>query len=330
MLKVAVFSTKKYDQRFLEEANQGRLDLHFFEARLDLDTCPLADKFPVVCTFVNDDLGPEVLLRLFGGGTRMIALRCAGYNNVNFYSVKNLGLVVARVPAYSPLSISEFTIGIMINLTRKIWRAINRAREGNFSLQGLLGFNIAGHTVGVVGSGKIGAAVAEALSGFQCRILLSDPYPNPDLVTKGYDFVSVEQLFRESDLITLHCPLTDTTRHMVNRDSIATMKQDVMIVNTSRGALIDTEAVTEGLKEGKIAGLAIDVYEEEADIFFEDRSDSIIQDDSFTRLLHFPNVIVTGHLAFFTIEAMRAIASQTIDNILAWHNGESPPGLVTP
>lgn len=329
MMKVAVFSTKEYDRRFLDEANQGRLELTYYEAKLDLTTCRLAEKYPVVCTFVNDNLDRDVLLRLFGSGTRMLALRCAGYNNVDFYSVRSLGLVVARVPAYSPRSISEFTIGLMIDLTRKIVRAVNRAREGNFALEGLLGYNLADRTVGVLGTGKIGAFVARSLVGFGCRVLLSDPFPDSGLQKEGFHYVSVDELFRESDLLTLHCPLTDGTRHIVSFDSIRTMKDHVLIVNTSRGALIDTEAVIEGLKRGKIGGLALDVYEEESEVFFEDYSDRIIQDDRLARILHFPNVIVTGHLAFFTVEAMTEIARQTIDNILSWERGETPAGLVS-
>lgn len=325
-MKVAVFSTKEYDRHFLDDANQGYFDLHYFDTRLDLSTARLAEDMPVVCTFVNDYLNSDVLLRLFAGGTRMLALRCAGYNNVDMSTVKHLGLVVARVPSYSPESISEFTIGLILALARKICKAYLRTREGNFSLEGLLGYNICDHSVGIVGTGKIGALVAQGLKGLGCSVYACDLYENRDLIDRGIQYVSLEDLFRISDIISLHCPLTPENYHLINERSIAQMKNGVMIVNTSRGALVDTGAVLRELKSGKIGSMALDVYEEEADFFFEDCSDKVIQDDLLARLLRFPNVIITGHQAFFTVEAMRSIARQTIDNIRAFKEGKLRQG----
>lgn len=328
-MKVAVFSTKDYDRLFLEKANNGHFDLVFFDARLDISTCKLAEHFPVVCTFVNDRLDSEILLRLFGGGTQMLALRCTGFNNVDFYSVHNLGLVVARVPAYSPNSIAEYTLGLILALARKICKAYVRTRNGNFSLEGLLGYNISDRTAGILGTGRIGALTARALLGFGCRVCASDLYENEELKTLGVEYLSRQELFRQADIISLNCPLTPETFHLINDRTIEQMKEGVMLVNTSRGGLVDTSAVIRGLKSGKIGALALDVYEEEADFFFEDFSNKVIQDDVLARILNFPNVIVTGHQAFFTSEAMESIAHQTIENIRAFERGETPPGALT-
>ena len=304
-MKVAVFSAKPYDRRFLDEANGGRLDLIYFESRLDPTTCSLARDFPVVCTFVNDRLDGETLRLLFDGKTRMLALRCSGFNNVDLYTVKHLGLVAARVPAYSPQSISEYTIGLMLALARKICKAYNRTREGNFALTGLLGFNLCDRRCGVIGTGRIGSLVASGLLGLGCEVWASDTNENRRLLELGVPYVSRDTIIEQCDIITLHCPLTPETRH-----------------------LIDAAAVIEGLKSGQIGSLAVDVYEEEGDIFFEDYSDRIIKDDLLARILNFPNVILTGHQAFFTVEAMKSIAQTTVENILAWKNGERPSGLL--
>lgn len=328
-MKTAVFSAKPYDRHFLDEANEGRLELVFFDARLDETTSRLAHDFPAVCAFVNDRLHWEVLRILFEGKTRMIALRCSGFNNVDLYSAKHLGFVVARVPSYSPNSISEYTLGLMIALARKICKAYVRTREGNFALQGLLGHNLEGRTCGIVGTGRIGALVAKGLLGLGCRVIASDMIENPELLELGVAYFDRGELLRRSDVISLHCPLTPETRHLVNARTIETMRPSVMLVNTGRGGLVDAGAVVEGLKSGKIGSLAMDVYEEEGGLFFEDYSNRIIQDDVLTRLLSFPNVILTGHQAFFTVEAIRNIARQTIENILAWRDGETPPGLMT-
>lgn len=327
-MKVAVFSAKEYDRRFLEAANRGRLELEFFDERLDDKSAESGARFPAVCAFVNDPLDANVLQRLADGETRMIALRCAGFNNVDLFAARRLGFVVARVPAYSPRSISEFAIGLILALSRKICKGFLRTREGNFSLEGLLGTNVCGKTVVVVGTGRIGSLVAESLVGFGCRTLAVDPVPNPKLRELGVEYVDRDRAFREADFITLHCPLTADAYHSINEETIATMKRGVAIVNTSRGGLVDVRAVLDALKTGQIGAVALDVYEEEGDVFFEDYSDRVIQDDLFARMLNFPNVIVTGHQAFFTVEAMTELGEQTIDNILAFRDGKTPPGAL--
>jgi len=320
-MRVAVFSTKPYDRRFLEEANQGRHALAFFEPHLAPETAPLAAGFAAVCAFVNDLLDEEVLRLLARGGTRLIALRCAGFNNVDLAAAAELGLRVARVPAYSPHAVAEHAVGLILALNRKIHRAYARVREGNFALEGLLGFDLDGKTAGVVGTGKIGAIVARILAGFGCRLLAFDPFPNPEVVARGARYVPLEELYAASDIITLHCPLTPGTHHLIDAGAVARMKPGVMLINTSRGGLVDTRAVIEGLKSGKIGFLGLDVYEEEADLFFEDLSGQVIQDDVFARLLTFPNVIITSHQAFFTEEALRNIASTTLANIADFEGG---------
>ena len=323
-MRIAVFSSKPYDVRFLGAAAEGTdLQLEFLEARLATSTTPLAAGFDGVCAFVNDDLGAGVLLRLKDSGVRLIALRSAGFNHVDLVAAKSLGLAVVRVPAYSPQSVAEHTVALMLALDRKIHRAHARVREGNFALEGLLGFDIGARTVGIVGTGQIGVAVARLLSGFGCRLLGFDVVENPAALELGVEYVSKKELFRQSDLITLHAPLTPETHHMIDALAIATMKPGVMLINTSRGALVDTAAVIEGLKSETIGHLGLDVYEEEGDLFFEDLSDRVIQDDVFSRLLTFPNVLITGHQAFFTAEALEAIAATTVANIVAFANGVS-------
>ncbi len=315
-MRVAVFSTKPFDRRFLEESNSGfGHDLTFFEPRLTLETTSLAAGFPAVCVFVNDVLDEPVLERLAEGGTTAVALRCAGFNNVNLAAAERLGIKVVRVPAYSPHAVAEYTVGLMLTLNRKIHRAYNRVREGNFSLDGLLGFDLHGRTVGIVGTGQIGALVAGIMTGFGCRVLGYDLRPNPDCEKIGMKYTSLDELLSASDIISLHCPLIPETHHLIDAERISQMKKDVMLINTSRGAVIDTPAVIEGLKKGKIGSLGIDVYEEEAEYFFEDVSQRVIADDVLARLLTFPNVLVTGHQAFFTHEALEAIATTTLHNL---------------
>ncbi|GHT34510.1 lactate dehydrogenase [Planctomycetales bacterium] len=328
-MKIAVFSSKPYDKKYLTDANKDfGHELFFFDAHLNEQTCRLTEGFQSVCVFVNDQLSHCVLSCLAKHDCRFVALRCAGFNNVDLQSAAKLGITVARVPAYSPASISEFTIGLILTLSRQIHRACNRTREGNFALDGLLGFDLFGKTVGVFGTGKIGIGTARILCGFGCRVLASDLYENAELKSLGVKYVSREELFRESDIITLHCPLLPDTQRLINAETIEKMKSGVMIVNTSRGELIDTDAVIAGLKSGKVGSLAIDVYEEEAEVFFEDFSNRVIQDDTLARILTFPNAIITGHQAFFTREAMLAIARQTLENISAFQHGTVPPGLV--
>ena len=322
-MKVAVFSSHQYDERYLLEANQeAGHDLVFLESRLKPHTARLAEGFDAVCAFVNDDLGEAVLEALAGLGIEHIALRSAGFNHVDLPAAGRLGFTVARVPAYSPHAVAEHTVAMVLALNRQIHKAYTRVRDGNFALDGLLGFDLHERTVGIIGTGKIGERVAVIMAGFGCRILAFDPYPNQTVIDLGARYVDLETMFGESDIITLHTPLTPETHHLIDDESVAMMKDGVMIVNTSRGALVDTVAVISGLKSGKVGYLGLDVYEEEGDLFFENLSDRIITDDVFSRLLTFPNVIITGHQGFFTREAITAIAETTIANLSAFANGE--------
>ena len=305
-------------------------DLVFLEPRLTRETAALASEFAGVCVFVNDCVDREVLGVLADGGTRLIALRCAGFNNVDLRTARSLEMTVVRVPAYSPYSVAEHTAGLILTLNRKLHRAYNRVREGNFALDGLLGFDLHGKTVGVVGTGKIGAVVARIMGGFGCRVLAYDPYPNQELEALEIPYLPLEELLAEADIVTLHCPLTPETRHLIDGAALRRMKRGVMVINTSRGALIDTPAAIEALKSGQVGYLGLDVYEEEANLFFEDHSQQAIQDDVFTRLLTFPNVVITGHQAFFTAEALQNIASTTLENITAFETGRGTIHSVNP
>ena len=322
-MKIAVFSAKKYDREFLSAANGSRHELRFFEPHLSEETAGLAAGFEAVCVFVNDQVNAAVIAMLDSLGVRLIALRCAGYNNVDLAAAKKHGVTVVRVPAYSPYAVAEHTIALMLALNRKLHRAYNRVREGNFALDGLVGFDMHGKTVGVIGTGQIGTVVAQILTGFGCPTLAFDPFPNAACRSLGVRYVELNELLAQSDIITLHCPLTPENKHMINAAAIATMKTDVMLINTSRGALLDTIAVIEALKSGKIGYLGLDVYEEEEEIFFEDRSGLILSDDVFARLLTFPNVIITGHQAFFTREALENIAATTMENITRFEQGQA-------
>lgn len=317
-MKIAVFSSKRYDREFLEAANSGRHTLRFLEPHLDEETCSLAAGFDAVCVFVNDSLNAAVLTTLAAFGVKLIALRCAGFNNVDIAEAKRLGIGVVRVPAYSPHAVAEHAVGLVLMLNRKLHRAYNRVREGNFALDGLLGFDLNGRTVGVVGTGRIGTVFAGIMAGFGCKIVAFDPTPNPGRMPPGTVHTSIEAVFAVSDVISLHCPLTPQNHHLVGEAAIARMKRGVMLINTSRGALIDTPFVIAALKSGQIGALGLDVYEEESDLFFEDLSDRIIPDDVFSRLLTFPNVVITGHQAFFTREALAKIAETTMANLAEW------------
>lgn len=315
-MKVAVFSTKAYDRQFLSAANSPKQhELAFFEPRLNQDTAILAAGFPAVCVFVHDQVDAPTLKILASNGTHLVVLRCAGFNNVDLKTAADLGITVVRVPAYSPYGVAEHAVGLILSLNRKIHRAYNRVREGNFSLEGLLGFNLNGRTVGIIGTGKIGLILGQIMKGFGCELLAYDVYRNPECETLGAEYVELPELFANSDIISLHCPLTPETHHLINPEAIAQMKSRVMLINTSRGGLIDTQAVIEGLKTGKIGSLGVDVYEQESELFFEDLSGEIIQDDIFQRLTTFPNVLITGHQAFFTEEALHNIAETTFANI---------------
>jgi len=318
-MKVAVFSSKPYDREFLSGANSSHQhDLVFFEPRLAPETLPLAAGFPAICVFVNDRLDAAALEYLAPLGLKLVALRCAGFNNVDLFAARKLGVTVVRVPAYSPQAVAEHTLALLLALNRHLHRAFPRVREGNFSLDGLLGFDLHCRTVGVIGTGRIGTVVARILRGFGCTVLAHDSYQHHDCLAAGVSYVDLATLYARSDIITLHCPLTPDTHHLIDANSIAKMRPGVMLINTSRGALVDTRATIDALKSGQVGSLGIDVYEEEADLFFEDLSNHVIRDDVFARLLTFPNVVITGHQAFFTREALGQISSITLDNISAF------------
>lgn len=321
-MRVAFYSTHPFDRQFFDETNVNhRHELHYLEARLTHATSALAQGFPVVCAFVNDQLDASVLGALSAGGTRLIALRSAGFNHVDVGKARDLGLTVVRVPAYSPHAVAEHTVALILTLNRKIHRAYARVREGNFVLDGLLGFDMHGRTVGIVGTGKIGTVVARILLGLGCEVIAHDLKPNQECKAKGVTYLTLDEIWSRSDIITLHAPLTAETRHLVDAKAIARMKRGVMIINTGRGALIDTTAVIAGLKAGQIGYLGLDVYEEEEGLFFQDLSSEVLQDDVFARLLTFSNVVVTGHQAFFTREALEAISETTLANVTAFEKG---------
>jgi D-lactate dehydrogenase len=317
-MRVAVFSSRQYDRRFLDAANAAAGAAHqlrYIDAHLSAATAPLAANAAAVCAFVNDQLDRPALQQLAAQGVRLVALRSAGFNHVDLAAARELSLTVARVPAYSPHAVAEHTVALMLSLNRRIHRAYARVREGNFALDGLLGFDLHGRTVGIVGTGTIGIEVGRIMRGFGCRVLGSDPAPDPAFEAIGGSYVDLPALLAESDIVTLHCPLTPQTWHLIDTRAVGLMKKGVMLINTSRGAVIDTRAVIGGLKSGAIGHLGLDVYEEEGDLFFENLSDQMIHDDVFARLLTFPNVLITGHQAFFTADALTAIAETTIGNI---------------
>jgi D-lactate dehydrogenase len=315
-MNTAVFDTHTYDRDALEAANaRYGHELSFLEPRLTTDTVSLARDFPAVCSFVNDRLDREALTRLREGGTRLVALRCAGYNHVDLRAAADLGLTVVRVPAYSPHAVAEHAVALILSLNRRIHRAFNRVREGNFGLDGLVGYDLFGKTVAVVGTGRIGACFARIMLGFGCRVLAFDRHQAPDLVTAGVIYAPLDQLLKASDIVSLHVPLSPSTHHLIDADAIAAMKPGVVLINTSRGALIDTRALITALKTGHIGAAGLDVYEEEEGIFFRDLSNQVLQDDLLARLLTFPNVLITSHQAFLTREALDAIATTTLENI---------------
>jgi len=315
-MQVTFFSTKSYDERyFLEECGEDKHTLIFHEFRLNPDSAKLAAGSDAVCAFVNDQLDRATIQVLSEVGIRVIAMRCAGFNNVDLEAAEAFGLKVVRVPAYSPHAVAEHTLGLLLALNRRLYRSYNRVREGNFSLQGLVGFDIHGLTVGIIGTGTIGVEVVRLFNGFGCKVLCYDVQQNPRAVELGAQYVTLEALLSQADIVSLHCPLFQSTYHMIDAAAIEQMKHGVTLLNTSRGALIDTSAVIEGLKSGKIGNLGIDVYEEEDNLFFEDQSGEVMQDDVFARLLTFPNVMITGHQAFFTSNALIQIARTTLQNL---------------
>ncbi len=306
-MKTAVYSTRSYDRDFLAEANRSAgspHELSFIETHLDRQTARMADGHAAICVFVNDVVDSAALAVLSEAGVRIAALRCAGFNNVDVAAAQDAGIALARVPAYSPDAIAEHTLALILCLNRKIHRAYARVREGNFALEGLLGFDLKGKVAGIVGTGQIGLRVAAILHGFGCEVIASDPSPSRALAEAGGRYVGMEELLARSDIVSLHCPLTPGTKHLIDEPAIAAMKPGVMLINTSRGAVVHAQALIGGLKSGRIGHVGLDVYEEEGDLFFEDLSGRVLQDDVFARLLTFPNVLITGHQGFFTREAM--------------------------
>ena len=321
-MKMAVYSSKSYERPFLDAANAGpKHELVYLDATCSATTGDLARGCPAVLIFVGDDASAPVLKALHAGGTRLLALRSAGFNHVDVAEADRLGLTVLRVPAYSPHAVAEHTVGLMLTLNRKFHRAYNRVREQNFALDGLMGFDMHGRTAGVVGTGKIGEVVCKILTGFGCHVLANDTVKNPACEAMGVRYVSLPDLYAQSDIITLHCPLNPATKHLVNTTALAAMKPGVMLINTSRGGVIDTRALIAALKKGHVGSVGLDVYEEEGDLFFKDLSERVIYDDVFVRLMSFPSVLITAHQGFFTHEACTAIAQTTINNLTDFECG---------
>ncbi|MBI3556279.1 MAG: 2-hydroxyacid dehydrogenase [Deltaproteobacteria bacterium] len=316
-MKTAIFSTHKFETDFFEQANmEFQHALTFFEPRLTGQTAPLAKGYDAICAFVSDRLDEKTLAVLKAQGTKLIALRSAGYNHVDLEACARFNLPVVRVPEYSPYAVAEHAVCLILGLNRKIHRAFNRVREFNFSLDGLVGFDLHGKTVGVIGTGKIGAVFARIMRGFGCRVLAYDPKQNTVLQrTYGIEYVDLDTLYRQSDVISLHAPLSPATHHLINDSALSRLKRGSMLINTSRGALIDANALISALKNGSLGSAGLDVYEEEEGIFFENLSDQVMQDDTLARLLTFPNVLVTSHQAFLTVEALANIAHTTLKNI---------------
>lgn len=320
-MKIAVFSTKSYDKEYFDKYNQGQHELTYLKTSLDTKTVQLCTGFDAVCVFVNDDLSAPVLQQLSSLGIRLIALRCAGFNNVDLDAAASEGIKVVRVPAYSPMAVAEHAVALILTLNRKTHKAYNRVRENNFSLERLTGFDLYGKTVGVIGTGKIGIAFANIMKGFGCKIIAFDKYPSEELRQRGVKYTDLNELLTQSDIISLHCPLNSETHHLIDKVALSQMKKGVMLINTSRGALIKTKHVVKALKSGKLGYLGIDVYEQEEDLFFKDLSEKVIQDDLISRLSSFPNVLITAHQGFLTQEALKEIASTTLENISAFESG---------
>lgn len=315
-MKIAFFDTHGFEKSVFQKANEStQHEIAYFETRLTEQTANLASGYPCICAFVNDRLDKKTLQSLAAGGTQLIALRSAGFNHVDLVSARSLGLRVVRVPEYSPHAVAEHAIALMLSLNRKIHRAYNRVREGNFSLDGLVGFDLNRKTVGVIGTGRIGFVLAKILSGFGCNVIAHDLAQNPKLIEMGVRYTSIDEILRRSDIISLHVPLTPKTRYLIDEKALALTKPGVMLINTGRGALIDTRALIDYLKSGHIGSAGLDVYEEEEGLFFEDLSEQILQDDKLARLLTFPNVLMTSHQAFLTEEALESIAQVTLQNI---------------
>jgi D-lactate dehydrogenase len=321
-MKIAFFSTKSYDRQFFDHYVSTH-EIIYFEARLNKLTATLATGCNAVCVFVNDKLSRNTIIELKKIGIQLIALRSAGFNNVDLAAAKENNIAVVRVPAYSPYAVAEHAVALMLTLNRKTHKAYNRVREGNFSLERLTGFDLHGKTVGVMGTGKIGQVFCDIMLGFGCKVMAFDLVAHQPTVAKGVEYLPLIDVLEQADIISLHCPLNEQTRHIINEQTIAMMKEGVMILNTSRGALIDTSAAINGLKSGRIGYLGLDVYEQEEKLFFNDLSENIIQDDEIMRLLSFPNVLITSHQGFFTEEALTQIAQVTLENIDAFEAGKT-------
>ncbi|TPE42391.1 2-hydroxyacid dehydrogenase [Pontibacter mangrovi] len=315
-MKVAIFSTQSYDRLYLDRYKEGsQLELTYFDAALDEHTAGLTQGFEAVCIFVNDRVDLETANIISANGVRAVVLRCAGFNNVDVAAAHERGVKVLRVPAYSPQAVAEHTVALILTLNRKTHKAYNRVREHNFSLERMMGFNLYGKTVGVIGTGQIGAAFCRIMLGFGCTVIAYDPLPSPALKVQGVTYVPLEELLRTSDIISLHCPLTPATHHLINKEGFDMMKNGVMLINTSRGAVIQTRDAVQALKSEKLGYLGIDVYEQEENLFFRDLSERIVPDDLIARLMAFPNVLITAHQGFFTKEALQQIAVTTIKNL---------------
>ena len=319
-MRIAFFDTKPYDRIWFDTlAKEYGYTLKYYENRLSMDTAVLAKGADAVCVFVNDDVSAPIIDALYENGTKVIALRCSGYNNVDIDAAKGK-MAVVRVPAYSPESVAEHTAALLLSVNRKTHRAYTRTRDNNFNINGLMGFNLRGKTAGIIGTGQIGILFAEIAKGFGMQVLAHDPYPREDA---NLEYVSLDDIFTRSDIISLHCPLTSDTYHLINKLRVKQMREGAIVINTSRGALVDTGALLEGLISGKIGGAGLDVYEEEEEYFFEDKSNEVLQDEWLARLLGLPNVLVTSHQAFFTQEAMQAIATTTLENLRAFEHGRA-------
>jgi len=322
-MKIAIFSARHYDREFLNAANAtAGHQLQFFEASLEPETVALAAGHEAVCIFVNDTADATVLKALADSGTRLVALRCTGFNNVDLKAADQFGLKVVRVVAYSPYSVAEHVVALLQAINRKIHRAYNRTRDSNFTLDGLMGFDLHGKTVAIIGTGRIGRVLTGIMRGFGCEVLGYDKYQSPEFLALGGRYAQLAEICAKADIISLHCPLTPETHHLVDADMLSRLKRGTLLINTSRGGLVDTEAAIEALKSGQLGGLALDVYEQEADLFYRDLSSTVVSDDVFERLLSFPNVIVTGHQAFFTREAITTISETTIKSVTEFASGQ--------
>lgn len=322
-MRILFYSARSYDRAHFSAANATRAHtLEFFDGRLTTVTVALARGYDAVCTFVNDAVDAQIIDALVAGGTRLVALRCAGFNQIDLVAAASAGVTVVRVPAYSPHAVAEHTVGLILTLNRKFHRAYARVRDNNFLLDGLEGFDIYGKTVGIIGTGRIGTVFANIMLGFGCKVFAYDPIQqNAELNARGVQYMTLEQLLAAADIISLHCPLTPASHHLINGHALALMKRGAMLINTSRGGLLDTLALIDALKSKHLGAVGLDVYEQEGDLFFEDLSNQIVDDDVFQRLLTFPNVLITGHQAFFTDEALCAIAETTLSNIDAIASG---------